>query len=173
MNSHAKEAVIWSSGRIGRYLWALAQLAQEGQVLATSREISEIAGGNATQVRRDLAALLGRSGKRGVGYNVRRTLDALRSQTTFSVLGDGPVAAAFSDGATLALLGIVAARGSERPDVAVLDYLDPTFGRSAAASLAHAGVSLIVHYGPYLLDSDLTARVIYASPLLTFAEAVT
>lgn len=165
------ETSIRQSGRVGRYLWALSQFTQEKRVLTTSHEISVASGVNPSQVRRDLSMLLGRSGKRGVGYDVKRTLGSLRSQATFQVYGDGPVSRAFRDATTLNLLGVYLV-GSGFPDVAVLDYPKAADGRAAAASLANAGVSLIVNYGSYLLDSDLAARVVNASPLLAVAEAV-
>lgn len=64
-----------SAGRIGAYLYAC--IARRSATIA-SHDLAAATGVNATQVRRDLSQLLGRSGKRGVGYRTSELARRLR-----------------------------------------------------------------------------------------------
>lgn len=68
------DKTIIASGRLTAYL--LATFCVEGTI--SSEEISRLVGVNATQVRRDLSQILGRSGKRGVGYDAEKLTAAIR-----------------------------------------------------------------------------------------------
>lgn len=62
------------SGRLALYL-AAALAHDPGRI--TSAELGEYAGVNATQVRRDLSQVVGKVGKRGVGYSTEVLKDTL------------------------------------------------------------------------------------------------
>jgi hypothetical protein len=169
--------------RIGSYAWALAVLAAEGQRGVTSEELGGLVGVNATQVRRDLSRLLGRAGKRGVGYRVDRLIEALRPDpTTILVLGDGPVARSLGalcqvggrlryESEVLEAVGFLLPIGDDLPEVALLDYTHPDAGRAQATDFARAGVPLIVNYADYRI-TDERFSVVNASPVLALLEAV-
>jgi redox-sensing transcriptional repressor len=57
------------AARLSTYLRILSQSKKQGMESISSQEISDHAGVNPTQVRRDLSAF-GKFGKRGVGYNI-------------------------------------------------------------------------------------------------------
>lgn len=64
------------SGRLAAYL-AVFRLARARGVQAySSQEVSAVSGVNATQIRRDLSTI-GKTGKRGVGYNPEAMIDHL------------------------------------------------------------------------------------------------
>jgi len=63
--------------RLPSYLNALLHLHDEGAQTVSSARISEMAGVNAAQIRRDLA-YFGQFGKRGVGYDVQLLADRIQ-----------------------------------------------------------------------------------------------
>jgi redox-sensing transcriptional repressor len=66
-------------GRLPRYLRALAGLAAEGTVTASSEELAAAAGVTSAKVRKDLSHL-GSYGTRGVGYDVAYLLHQIRRE---------------------------------------------------------------------------------------------
>lgn len=78
-----------SSGRAAAYLYACICAPSRARI--TSDEIAQAVRINATQVRRDLSQLLGKSGKRGVGYRPSELARGLRSLTGGFGAGSGGV----------------------------------------------------------------------------------
>jgi redox-sensing transcriptional repressor len=66
-------------GRLPRYLRALAGLAEEGTVTASSEELAAAAGVTSAKVRKDLSHL-GSYGTRGVGYDVAYLIHQIRRE---------------------------------------------------------------------------------------------
>jgi len=66
-------------GRLPRYLRALAGLAAEGTVTASSEELAAAAGVTSAKVRKDLSHL-GSYGTRGVGYDVAYLIHQIRRE---------------------------------------------------------------------------------------------
>ena len=66
-------------GRLPRYLRALAGLAAEGTVTASSEELAAAAGVSSAKVRKDLSHL-GSYGTRGVGYDVAYLIHQIRRE---------------------------------------------------------------------------------------------
>jgi redox-sensing transcriptional repressor len=66
-------------GRLPRYLRALAGLASEGTVTASSEELAAAAGVTSAKVRKDLSHL-GSYGTRGVGYDVAYLIHQIRRE---------------------------------------------------------------------------------------------
>lgn len=63
--------------RLSEYLIILEELISQGRAVASSRELAEIYGNNANQVRQDLSCL-GHTGRVGQGYSVRELEQTLR-----------------------------------------------------------------------------------------------
>lgn len=159
--------------RVGAYLWTIAHAHRRGEHTITSQKIAADTGIGASQIRRDLMAL-GRIGTRGVGYSTEQLLYELRVNGGVFCAGSGPVATRIRESLPgLRPAGLWAAGGESDARVLVLDEPDPDFGRTLARAFATAGVPLIVNYGEYLLDDDLPARVVNASPLLPLLTAIT
>ncbi len=64
--------------RLSRYLRELERLLRDGVETVSSAELGELVGAGDAQVRRDLT-FFGQLGQRGVGYNVKTLVDALRA----------------------------------------------------------------------------------------------
>jgi redox-sensing transcriptional repressor len=64
-------------GRLPIYLRALQRMAEDGQQLTSSQELSERLGISAAQIRKDLSQF-GEFGKQGTGYNINFLVDQLR-----------------------------------------------------------------------------------------------
>ena len=75
------------SGRLAAYL--VPVLAANGTI--TSGEIGHAVGVNSTQVRRDLSQLLGRTGRRGVGYDTTKLASEIRQTLGSAAGGSGGV----------------------------------------------------------------------------------
>jgi len=65
------------AARLSRYLQILTQTRKAGRSVISSHSLSEYAGVNPTQIRRDLSSF-GRFGKRGVGYDVDHLISSIR-----------------------------------------------------------------------------------------------
>lgn len=64
-------------GRLPIYLRALQRMAEDGQYLTSSQELSERLGISAAQIRKDLSQF-GEFGKQGTGYNINFLVTQLR-----------------------------------------------------------------------------------------------
>jgi redox-sensing transcriptional repressor len=64
-------------GRLPIYLRALQRMAEDGQYLTSSQELSERLGISAAQIRKDLSQF-GEFGKQGTGYNINFLITQLR-----------------------------------------------------------------------------------------------
>ena len=95
---HIPRAVV---RRISFYLRQLERLQQEGGATTSSAQLGEAIGASGSQVRKDLACF-GQFGRRGVGYEVRRLVTALRGilavdrEWRVAVIGAGNVGRALS-----------------------------------------------------------------------------
>lgn len=101
------------AGRLFRYRAVLAQAQKTGRARITSQELAAYAGANASQVRRDLAAL-GRFGTRGVGYPVEgllRELGALlgEREQRVALVGAGRLGQAIASSSIFAEQGVTIA----------------------------------------------------------------
>lgn len=89
-----------ASGRAGAYLYAC--LIAQGKTTITSETIANTLGLNPSQVRRDLAHLLGRTGTRGSGYDRSDLIFRLKRHT--------------SDGAGVIVIASVLKNGGKAPE---------------------------------------------------------
>lgn len=64
-------------GRLPIYLRALQRLANAGALTTSSRELGELVGISAAQIRKDISQF-GEFGKQGTGYSISFLMDKLR-----------------------------------------------------------------------------------------------
>jgi redox-sensing transcriptional repressor len=109
-------------GRLPRYLRALAGLAAEGTVTASSEELAAAAGVTSAKVRKDLSHL-GSYGTRGVGYDVAYLIHQIRRELGLTQDWGIAIVGIGNLGHALANYKGFAARGFR---VAALVDVDPT-----------------------------------------------
>lgn len=97
-------------GRLPIYLRALQRMAQEGQSVTSSQELSERLGISAAQIRKDLSQF-GEFGKQGTGYNIEFLVDQLRQILNVNRVWDMAVVGAGDIGSAVARYQGFADRG--------------------------------------------------------------
>jgi len=97
-------------GRLPIYLRALQRMAQEGQSVTSSQELSERLGISAAQIRKDLSQF-GEFGKQGTGYNIEFLVDQLRQILKVNRVWDIAVVGAGDIGSAVARYQGFADRG--------------------------------------------------------------
>jgi redox-sensing transcriptional repressor len=147
-------------GRLPRYLRALAGLAEEGTVTASSEELAAAAGVTSAKVRKDLSHL-GSYGTRGVGYDVAYLIHQIRRELGLTQDWGIAIVGIGNLGHALANYKGFAARGFR---VAALVDVDPTKIGERVGDLE------IVHIDrlPELVRDERIAIGVIATP----AEAV-
>jgi len=107
----ADRLTVGVAARLSRYLQVLTQARKMGKTRISSQEIAEYTNINATQIRRDLSAF-GKFGKRGVGYDIDRLLEQIRSilrtqgQHNIALVGAGRLGQAIASSPIFAEHGI-------------------------------------------------------------------
>lgn len=97
-------------GRLPIYLRALQRMAQTGQQVTSSQEMSERLGISAAQIRKDLSQF-GEFGKQGTGYNIEFLLEKLRAILKVDRVWDLAVIGAGDIGSAVARYAGFADRG--------------------------------------------------------------
>ena len=97
-------------GRLPIYLRALQRMAQGGQYVTSSQELSERLGISAAQIRKDLSQF-GEFGKQGTGYNIEYLVDQLRQILKVNRVWDIAVVGAGDIGSAVARYQGFADRG--------------------------------------------------------------
>jgi len=97
-------------GRLPIYLRALQRMAQDGQHVTSSQEMSERLGISAAQIRKDLSQF-GEFGKQGTGYNIEYLVEQLRQILKVNRVWDIAVVGAGDIGSAVARYQGFADRG--------------------------------------------------------------
>jgi redox-sensing transcriptional repressor len=118
----AERLTVGVAARLSRYLQVLTQARKMGKDRISSQEIAEYTNINATQIRRDLS-MVGRFGKRGVGYRTDALLEEIRKilrtqgQHNIALVGSGRLGSAIAGSPIFAEHGItIAAIFDNDPD---------------------------------------------------------
>ena len=110
----ADRLTVGVAARLSRYLQVLTQARKMGKARISSQEIAEYTNINATQIRRDLSTF-GKFGKRGVGYEIERLLEQIRTilrtqgQHNIALVGAGRLGQAIASSPIFAEHGITIA----------------------------------------------------------------
>ncbi|MBV8259157.1 MAG: redox-sensing transcriptional repressor Rex [Actinobacteria bacterium] len=186
----ADRLTVGVAARLSRYLQVLTQARKMGKTRISSQEIAEYTNINATQIRRDLSAF-GKFGKRGVGYDIDRLLEQIRSilrtqgQHNIALVGAGRLGQAIASSPIFAEHGINIAAvvdsdpakvGNPIGNVAVEPY--ESLGRLVRDKNVVVGVLAVPASGAQKAADDLVAagvRIIfnYSEALLETPSDVT